>query len=137
MKYLGISCCAALLALAVCAMPARAHHSFAAEYDRAKPIKFTGKVTKIEWTNPHTFFYVDVMDEKTGKVANWAAEMNSPNSLMRLGWTRDSMKIDDVVTVEGSRAKDGSNLMNVQTVILEKTKQRLFAGSSDGSGPPQ
>lgn len=137
MRYLASLCCAALLAIAVCAMPAAAHHSFAAEYDRAKPVDLTGKVTKIEWTNPHTFFYIDVKDEKTGQVTNWAAEMNSPNSLMRLGWTRDSMKIDDVVRVQGSRAKDGSNLLNVQTVVLTKTGQKLFAGSSDGSGPAQ
>jgi hypothetical protein len=136
MRNLGLSLCGALLALAVVSVPVFAHHSFAAEYDAAKPITFTGKVTKIEWTNPHAFFYVDVLDEKTGKMTNWAAELNSPNSLMRLGWTRDSMKIDDVVTVQGSRAKDGTPLMNVRTVVLEKTKQRLFGGSSDGTAPP-
>ena len=136
MRYPGFLSCAAVLALVVAgSMPAIAHHSFAAEYDIAKPITLTGKVTKVEWTNPHAFFYIDVKDEKTNEVANWAAEMNSPNSLMRLGWTRDSMKIDDVVTVQGSMAKDGSRLMNVRSVVLAKTGQKLFAGSSDGSGP--
>jgi hypothetical protein len=135
MKYVGAFCCAAILAVVVYAMPAVAHHSFAAEFDGSKIVTFTGKVTKVEWTNPHAFFYIDVKDEKTGEVANWAAELNSPNSLMRLGWTRDSMKIEDVVTVQGSLAKDGSKLLNARSVVLAKTGQRLFAGSSDGSTP--
>jgi hypothetical protein len=85
--------------------------------------------------NPHTFFYIDVKDEKTGKVTNWAMEMGSPNGLMRNGWTRNSMKIGDVVTVEGSMAKDGSPTGNARTVVLAKTGQRLFAGSSQGVTP--
>jgi hypothetical protein len=136
MRNLGIISCAVALALGAYSIPLAAHHSFAAEYDAAKPITLTGKVTKIEWTNPHAFFYIDVKDEKTNETANWAAEMNSPNSLMRLGWTRDSMKIDDVVTVQGSLAKDGSKLLNARSVVLAKSGQRLFAGSSDGSTPP-
>ena len=135
MRYLRLLFCAA--ALAAASMPAAAHHSFAAEYDAAKPIKLTGKVTKVEWYNPHVFFYIDVKDEKTNQTANWAAEMNSPNSLMRLGWTRDSIKIDDVVAVEGSLAKDGSKLLNARSVILTKTGQRLFAGSSGGDAAPR
>jgi hypothetical protein len=135
MKYVGIFCCATVLALAFYAMPAVAHHSFAAEYDASKPITLNGKVTKVEWTNPHAFFYIDVKDDKTGQIANWAAELNSPNSLMRLGWTRDSLKIDDVVTVQGSLAKDGSRLVNARTVSFTKSGQRLFAGSSDGTAP--
>ena len=136
MKHEGILCCVAVLVLASVSMPAAAHHSFAAEYDASKPIKLTGAVTKVEWTNPHAFFYIDVKDEKTGQVVNWAAEMNSPNSLMRLGWSRDSMKIEDLVTVDGSLAKDGSHLVNVRSVVMTKTGKRLFAGSSDGSTPP-
>lgn len=135
MKYLGFLCGAAALGLTLSSIPAAAHHSFAAEYDSAKPIKLTGKVTKVEWYNPHVFFYIDVKDEKTNAVVNWAAEMNSPNSLMRLGWNRDSMQVDDVVTVDGSLAKDGSKLLNARSVVLTKNGQRLFAGSSDGSGP--
>ena len=132
MKYAGLLCCAAVLALSAAAsMPLAAHHSFAAEFDATKPITLTGTVTKVEWTNPHAFFYVDVKDEKTNQVANWAAEMNSPNSLMRMGWTRDSMKVDDVVTVQGSLAKDGSNLLNVRSVVLAKTGQRLFSGQNE------
>jgi hypothetical protein len=112
-----------------------AHHSFSAEFDASKTFKFTGPVTKVEWMNPHTFFYVDVKDEKTGKVTNWAMEMGSPNGLMRNGWTRNTMKIGDVVTVEGSMAKDGSPTGNARTVVMAKTGQRLFAGSSQGVTP--
>src|SRR5215213_6402968 len=85
-----------------------AHHSFSAEFDANKTFKMTGTVTKVEWMNPHTFFYIDVIDDTTKKVTNWAMEMGSPNGLMRNGWTRTTMKIGDVVTVEGSLAKDGS-----------------------------
>lgn len=112
-----------------------AHHSFAAEFDASKTFKFTGPVTKVEWMNPHTFFYIDVTDEKTKKVTNWAMEMGSPNGLMRNGWTRNSMKVGEVVTVEGSMAKDGSPTGNARTVVLQATGQRLFAGSSQGTNP--
>ena len=109
-----------------------AHHSFSAEFDASKPFKMTGSVTKVEWMNPHTFFYIDVADEKTKKVTNWAMEMGSPNGLMRQGWTRNSMKVGDKVTVEGSLAKDGSPTGNARSVILEATGQKLFAASSQG-----
>lgn len=105
-----------------------AHHSFAAEFDANSPIELTGTVTKVEWANPHTFFYIDVTNAK-GEVENWALEMGSPNGLMRRGWTRDSMKIGDSVTVTGSRAKDGSFKGNARSVTLS-TGRRLFAGSS-------
>jgi hypothetical protein len=112
-----------------------AHHSFSAELDANKPFKMTGTVTKVEWMNPHTFFYIDVVDEKTKKVTNWAMEMGSPNGLMRQGWSRNSMKIGEKVTVEGSLAKDGSPTGNARTVVLEATGKRLFAASSQGNTP--
>jgi hypothetical protein len=127
-----------LVALALVVSGGRAlvaHHSFAAEFDAKAPFKLTGKVTKVEWMNPHTFFYIDVADEKTGKPTNWAMEMGTPNILMRNGWTRNTLKIGDVVTVEGSKAKDGTPTGNARTVILTSTGKRLFAGSSQGETP--
>jgi hypothetical protein len=108
--------------------PIAAHHSFAAEFDANAPIELTGTVTKVDWANPHTYFYMDVTTPK-GEVENWGLEMGSPNGLMRRGWTRDSMKIGDVVTVTGSRAKDGSFKGNARSVVLS-TGKKLFAGSS-------
>jgi hypothetical protein len=112
-----------------------AHHAFSAEFDANKPITLTGTVTKVEWTNPHAWFYMDVADA-SGKVTNWAFELGGPNTLIREGWTRDSMKIGETVTVEGSRAKDGSPIANAQTITLKSTGQRLFAASSRGSKEP-
>ena len=114
------------------AMPVLAHHSFAAEFDDHKPIKVTGTVTKLEWTNPHARFYVDVKDDK-GKVTNWEFELAALNALIRKGWTRHSLNPGDVVTVEGYRAKDGSNLANATAVTLADGK-RVFAASSHGDG---
>jgi hypothetical protein len=119
--------------LALAALPALAHHSFAAEYDSTKPVTLKGAVTKMEWQNPHARFYVDVTDE-AGKVTNWELELGSPNGLMRRGWTRNSLKPGDTVTVEGYLAKDGSKLANARNVTLGDGR-KIFAGSSDDGGP--
>jgi len=111
-----------------------AHHSFAAEFDANQPINLKGTVTKIEWMNPHTYFYMDVA-ESAGAVVNWGLEMGSPNGLMRQGWTRNTLKVGDVVTVEGSRAKDKTHIGNARVVVLESTGKRLFAASSQTDTP--
>jgi hypothetical protein len=123
----------AFLVAALCgvgAVAAFAHHSFPAQYDGTKRTVLTGYVTKVEWRNPHVYFYLDVEDE-SGTIENWAFEMGAPNGLQRQGWNRSSMKLGDVLEVEGSLARDGSNLVNASTVKFAETGQRLFAGSSE------
>ncbi len=121
---------ALLASLLATVLPAAAHHSFPAQYDVDKPITLTGKVTNVEWTNPHIFIYIDVADEASGAVVNWALEMGGPNALLRLGWKRDSLKTDDVITVEGSLARDGSNLANARTILMVATGKTMLSGSS-------
>jgi len=128
-KWMGLLAGGLLMA----AIPGFAHHSFSAEYDRSKPIQLKGTVTKVEWMNPHARFYLDVKDEG-GKVINWEFELGSPNGLMRGGWTRNSLKIGDVVQVSGSRAKDGSNLVNASNVAFEDGK-RVLGGASSADDP--
>jgi uncharacterized protein DUF6152 len=113
-----------------------AHHSFAAEFDRNLPITVTGTVTKVEWANPHARFYIDAKDEGSDNTVNWDFELASPNGLMRRGWTRNSMKIGDVVTVTGHRAKNNPHVGNASTVVLANGK-KLFAGSSSENEPAQ
>jgi hypothetical protein len=106
-----------------------AHHSFAAEFDADKKLQMAGVVTKVEWTNPHTYFFIEVEGEK-GAVEEWAFEMGSPNGLMRRGWTKDTLAIGTEVIISGTQARDGSNKGNAQTVTLAENCQRLFAGTS-------
>lgn len=114
---------------------ALAHHSFAAEYDVKKPVTLKGTVTQVEWTNPHARFYLDVKDE-SGKVTNWNLELASPNVLVRQGWSRHSLNVGDVVTVEGSQAKDGSEMANARTVTLADGKKVFAFSASDNPPPP-
>src|SRR5262249_34109557 len=112
-----------------------AHHSFTAEYDSAKLIQFAGTVTKIEWTNPHARFYLDVKDPR-GTVINWNFELGSPILLRKLGWKQDSLKIGDQVSVEGYLAKDGAKMANARKVTLADGR-KVFAGSSADGTPTQ
>ena len=121
----------AALLVVLAAVPASAHHNFRAEFDLNSKFAVTGTVTRVEWTNPHTWFFLDVKDDK-GAVVNWAMEMGSPNALMRAGWKRTSLAIGDVVSVEGFNAWEKKNTGNARSVILTKTGQKLFAASSAG-----
>ena len=121
----------ALVAI-LAAVPLVAHHSFAAEYDAKQPVTLKGTVTKVDWRNPHVYFFMDVDDER-GKPVNWALEMGPPAGLQRAGWTKNTMKVGDEVVVEGSRAKDGSNLANAKTVTMASSGERLGAASSQGA----
>lgn len=104
-----------------------AHHSFAAQYDRDKPITLKGAITRLEWANPHVYFYVDVAGPG-GVTANWAIEAQAPSVLYRAGWRKDSSKIGDIVTVDGFLAKDGSKLVNLQSASLADGRN-LFVGT--------
>jgi hypothetical protein len=108
-----------------------AHHSFAAEFDSTKPITLRGIVTKVEWTNPHVWFYINVKDE-SGRVTNWGAEMGPPHGLQGNGWTRTTMKIGDEVIVNATRAKNGSFRVNARNVVLASTGKKYGAASSEG-----
>src|SRR5579864_3266208 len=120
-------------ALGTLVIPVLAHHSFGSEYDEKKPLKFENVVvTKLEWTNPHARFYVDVKDEK-GNVTNWNFELASPNVLKRNGWTRNTLKEGDHINVVGTAAKDGAHLGHANTVTLPDGK-RVFAGSNTADG---
>jgi len=120
---------ALLLGASVLSIPAAAHHSFAAQYDRSKAITLKGTVTKLEWMNPHIYFYIDV--KEGAHVVNWSIEGGAPSMLYRNGWRTDSLKVGDQVTVDGWLAKDGSNLANMRTVTLTDGKT-VFGASSGG-----
>ena len=133
----GILMAALLLAAAV---PILAHHSISAEFDSNKTVKVTGTVTKLDWMNPHIWFYMDVKDQG-GKVTKWQFEGGPPNSLRRNGWTKEALKEGDMVTVEGIQAKDPVNAQgvyvgNARNVTLPSGK-RVFSGSADDGGKQQ
>lgn len=121
----------AALGVLVSASSLGAHHNFRAEFDINSKFTVVGTVTRLEWTNPHTWFYLDVKDQ-SGVVSNWAMEMGSPNALMRAGWRRTSMSVGDDVTVDGYRSWTNKTMGNARSVTLNKTGQRLFAASSAG-----
>ena len=134
MRFTTVRAFAAGVALLALSLPAMAHHSFSAEYDARKPVTLKGVITKVDWMNPHVYFYLDVEDD-SGKVTSWALEMGPPNGLQRAGWTRNTMKIGDEVIVEGTLAKDGSKQANARSVTMAATGKKLGAASSEGNIP--
>jgi Family of unknown function (DUF6152) len=132
MKITATAILAALL-LAYC-QPAAAHHSFAAEFDGSKPVRLVGKITRVEWTNPHSYFYVDVADDK-GNVTNWACEGASPLALTRRGWKKGDLQLGDTVVVDGYRARDGSHFLNARRVTFPDGRA-LDSGSRAPDAPP-
>jgi len=128
----------ALLAIAVGVVvsvaPAMAHHSFSAEFDGSKAVTLKGYVTKVEWTNPHVWFYIDVK-QPNGTVENWGFEMGPPHGLQGRGWTRTTMKLGEEVVVDGTLAKNGSHRGNARNVTIASTGKKMGAASSEGETP--
>ncbi len=131
MKF-TIALCAAFALILGSSSRLAAHHSFAAEYDSTKVLKLTGAITKVDWSNPHVYFFIDVKDTTSGRVNNWAFEMAAPAVLQRSGWKKSMLQTGDVVTVEGTAAKNGTFHGNARAVVLTSTGQKLGAGSSEG-----
>jgi len=131
LKLAGFVAATGLLA----ALPSIAHHSFAAEFDGNKPMRLEGTLTKIEWTNPHSYFYIDVKDDK-GNIVNWGCEGGGPGALSRRGFKRGDIKIGDKIVVDGYVAKDGSHLIDARRVTLPDGR-KVYGGSEGDGGPGQ
>jgi len=123
----------AVIALIGTALPLAAHHSFSAEFDANKKVNLTGVITNVKWQNPHVYFYIDVKDEKTGKVTNYACEMGSPNAISSNGLVRSFLQVGMVASLSGSMAKDGSNKLNAGNVTINGKPYN--AASSEGVTP--
>jgi hypothetical protein len=128
-KCFGLLAAAALLAT----IPAQAHHSFAAEFDGSRSIRLSGTITRIEWTNPHSYFFIDVKDDK-GNVVNWGCEGAGPGALTRRGWKKGDVKLGDTLIVDGYPAKDNTHLMDARRVTLPDGRV-VSGGSADDGGP--
>jgi hypothetical protein len=122
-----------VFASALSLTPLFGHHSFSAEFDGTKAVEMQGTVTKVDWANPHVYFYVDVKDDK-GHVVNWGCETSGPGGLRRAGWTRDALKPGDQVKIDGYLAKDGSHLIDARNVTLPDGR-KVFVGSPGDGGP--
>jgi hypothetical protein len=123
---LGVSIVVAVVWLFIAAPSASSHHAFAAEFDINRPLKLTGTVTKIEWTNPHAWLFIDAKQDN-GSVQSWAIELVGINDLLRLGWGRDKVKAGDVINVDGFGARNGTNTANAASVTLASTGELLWA----------
>ena len=126
--------CTAAVALLLATARISAHHAFAAEYDENKVVTVSGIVTGFKWTNPHAWLYIEGKDE-SGRAAGWGFEMGSPNGLVRRGWKRADVKKGDLITVDGYRAKNGSNVANARTVTMSDGR-KLFGGFQTTPGAP-
>ncbi len=126
----------AIFLLFIWALPCASmgHHSFSAQYDANQPITLTGYLIKMDWRNPHVYFFLEV--ENGDDVEEWAFEMGSPIAMERNGWNRNSVKVGDILEVEGNLARDGSHLVNANSVTLSDSGRRLFAGSSRDEEKP-
>lgn len=139
MRYFAVVSLTLVMATGVAVGTLLAHHSFSAEFDGNQTVELTGIVTKVEWTNPHVWFYINVTDPDTGDVTNWGAEMGPPHGLQRGGWRRDTLKIGDEVSLQGSMARNGTRRVNARNVTLTATGgrpgQTLDANSSESQIP--